>query len=61
MWAMGDTIAHHMVKEFYDAMFTGKIDCRNAARALNKASKAVDKDKVPWTRESRIHSHEWSI
>ncbi|KAG1736582.1 hypothetical protein EDB19DRAFT_1721166 [Suillus lakei] len=47
MWAMGDTIAHHMVKEFYDAMFTGKIDCRNAARALNKASKAVDKDKVP--------------
>ncbi|KAG1736576.1 CHAT domain-containing protein [Suillus lakei] len=47
MWAVDDTTAHHMVKEFYDAMFTGKIDCRNAARALNKASKSVDKDKVP--------------
>ncbi|KAG0695132.1 CHAT domain-containing protein [Suillus ampliporus] len=47
MWAVDDTTAHHMVKEFYSAMFSGKIDCRNAARALNKASKAVDKDKVP--------------
>ncbi|KAG1736580.1 hypothetical protein EDB19DRAFT_1721152 [Suillus lakei] len=47
MWAVDDTTDHHMVKEFYDAMFTGKIDCRNAARALNKASKSVDKDKVP--------------
>ncbi|KAG1770935.1 CHAT domain-containing protein [Suillus occidentalis] len=47
MWAVGDNTAHYMVKEFYDAMFSGKIDCTNAARALNKASKAVDKDKVP--------------
>ncbi|KAG1866172.1 hypothetical protein F4604DRAFT_1779094 [Suillus subluteus] len=35
MWAVDDTTAHLMVKEFYGAM------------ALNKASKAVDKDKVP--------------
>lgn len=47
MWAVGDNTAHYMVKEFYDAMFSGKINCTNAARALNKASKAVDKDKVP--------------
>ncbi|KAG1738395.1 CHAT domain-containing protein [Suillus paluster] len=47
MWAVDDTTAHLMVKEFYDAMFSGKIDCTNAARALNKASKAVDKNKVP--------------
>lgn len=47
MWAVDDTTAHLMVKEFYSAMFSGKIDCTNAARALNKASKAVDKDKVP--------------
>ncbi|KAG1845283.1 CHAT domain-containing protein [Suillus subalutaceus] len=47
MWAVDDTTAHLMVKEFYGAMFSGKIDCTNAARALNKASKAVDKDKVP--------------
>ncbi|KAG2061040.1 hypothetical protein BDR06DRAFT_903510 [Suillus hirtellus] len=47
MWAVDDNTARHMVKEFYDAMFSGKIDCTNAARALNKASKAVDKDKVP--------------
>ncbi|KAG1821039.1 CHAT domain-containing protein [Suillus subaureus] len=47
MWAVDDTTAHHMVKEFYGAMFSGKINCTNAARALNKASKAVDKDKVP--------------
>ncbi|KAG2075335.1 hypothetical protein BDR04DRAFT_35144 [Suillus decipiens] len=47
MWAVDDATAHHMVKEFYSAMFSGKINCTNAARALNKASKAVDKDKVP--------------
>jgi CHAT domain-containing protein len=47
MWAVGDNTAHYMVKEFYDEMFSGKINCTNAARALNKASKAVDKDKVP--------------
>ncbi|KAG2369070.1 CHAT domain-containing protein [Suillus spraguei] len=47
MWAVDDTTAHHMVKEFYGAMFSGKINCTNAARALNKASKTVDKDKVP--------------
>ncbi|KAG1779050.1 CHAT domain-containing protein [Suillus placidus] len=46
MWAVDDTTAHHMVKEFYDAMFSGKINCTNAARALNKASKTVDKDTV---------------
>ncbi|KAG1900928.1 CHAT domain-containing protein [Suillus fuscotomentosus] len=47
MWAVDDNTARHMVKEFYEAMFSGKVDCTNAARALNKASKAVDKDKVP--------------
>ncbi|KAG2369121.1 CHAT domain-containing protein [Suillus spraguei] len=47
MWAVDDTTAHHMVKEFYSAMFSGKINSTNAARALNKASKSVDKDKVP--------------
>jgi tetratricopeptide (TPR) repeat protein len=47
MWAVDDTTAHYMVKEFYDAMFSGKINYTNAARALNKASKAVDKNKVP--------------
>ncbi|KAH7906863.1 CHAT domain-containing protein [Hygrophoropsis aurantiaca] len=46
MWAVDDRVAQKMVKEFYQNMFSGETDCTNAARALNKASRSVNKNEV---------------
>ncbi|KAF9219471.1 hypothetical protein BS17DRAFT_760983 [Gyrodon lividus] len=47
MWAVDDAMAETMVGAFYKNMFDGGVvDCTNAARALNKASKTVDKNVV---------------
>ncbi|KAI6025753.1 CHAT domain-containing protein [Pisolithus orientalis] len=49
MWAVDDSTAQHMVREFYKHMFSGDKapDSTQAAKALNKASKTVDKNVVP--------------
>ncbi|KAI6165836.1 CHAT domain-containing protein [Pisolithus thermaeus] len=49
MWAVDDSTAQYMVKEFYKHMFNGNKspDCTQAAKALNKASKTVDMNVVP--------------
>ncbi|KAH7884835.1 CHAT domain-containing protein [Phlebopus sp. FC_14] len=48
MWAVDDATVQRMVREFYTHMLSGGVvDCTNAARALNRASKTVDKDAVP--------------
>ena len=63
MWAVDDAMARYMVKAFYECMFGGpggggsdgsqeQWDSTRAARALNKASKLVDKDLV--TIDQRI-------
>jgi len=56
MWAVDDGMARHMVRAFYECMFGGtgsmsdgaqeRWDCTGAARALNRASKSVDKNLV---------------
>jgi tetratricopeptide (TPR) repeat protein len=56
MWAVDDGMARHMVRAFYECMFGGtgsmsdgaqeRWDCTRAARALNRASKSVDKNLV---------------
>ena len=60
MWAVDDEMAQHMVRAFYECMFGGtpggsgsgsdgaqeQWDCTRAARALNRASKSVNKDLV---------------
>ncbi|KAF8838030.1 hypothetical protein BDN67DRAFT_934483 [Paxillus ammoniavirescens] len=54
MWPVDDTMAHAMVGAFYKNMFKGDDvpDCTNAAKALNVASKTVDKGVV--SMEQRI-------
>lgn len=49
MWAVDDSTAQYMVKEFYKHVFNGdgSPDCTQAAKALNKASKTVDMSVVP--------------
>ena len=52
MWAVDDGMAREMVRAFYTHMFAGGWDCTQAARAMNKASKSVDKQIV--TIDQRI-------
>ncbi|KAH7889176.1 CHAT domain-containing protein [Phlebopus sp. FC_14] len=47
LWAVMDETAPLMVEQFYKHMFeSGVMDCTQAARSLNKATKTVDK-RVP--------------
>ncbi|KIJ65422.1 hypothetical protein HYDPIDRAFT_110483 [Hydnomerulius pinastri MD-312] len=46
MWAVDDGSAVEMVSAFYEQMFEEGVDYKNAARALNRAAKRVDKRKV---------------
>lgn len=60
MWAVDDGMVRHMVEGFYTYLFPRAAseegpegwDCTQAARALNKASKSVDKNLV--TIDQRI-------
>ncbi|KAH7920201.1 hypothetical protein BV22DRAFT_1199073 [Leucogyrophana mollusca] len=47
MWAVDDQVAHHMVTNFYDSLFSEGMDWTKAAGALNKAARNVDKKQVP--------------
>ncbi|KAH7909698.1 CHAT domain-containing protein [Hygrophoropsis aurantiaca] len=46
MWAVDDRAARHMVSAFYKNLFDSGVDSKNAARALNKAAKVVNKEEV---------------